>query len=307
MLKVSIIVPNYNHSKYLEQRLESILNQTYPDFEVILLDDCSTDNSLDIIEQYRSHPKVSHIVYNEINGGTSYKQWYKGIQYATGELIWIAESDDWCDLRFLECLVPHFEDKEVALAFSKSIDVRSNVVNLKQIQLTNGFKEYVGDEFIAQSMLEGNGIRNGSMAVFRIEKFLRLQSQRWCEMKLAGDWMLWVELANKSKVVEVQDALNYFRIYDGSASNRFTKLGLDLIEGLEVLKRAIHHIDKNYSKLKLYKSWTKRYNMYRQHFNKGVAPKVIIEYLKFDFMMFILFSYRLVRNSIRKIYYLIFK
>jgi glycosyltransferase involved in cell wall biosynthesis len=58
-LKVSVIVPNYNHAKYLPRRLDSIFNQTFQDFEVILLDDCSTDNSLSIPGEYVKHPKVS--------------------------------------------------------------------------------------------------------------------------------------------------------------------------------------------------------------------------------------------------------
>ena len=67
---VSVIVPNYNHAPYLKQRIDSILNQTYQDFELILLDDCSSDMSRDIIESYRTNPHVSQIDYNDINSGT---------------------------------------------------------------------------------------------------------------------------------------------------------------------------------------------------------------------------------------------
>ena len=59
MSKVSVIIPNYNHAKYLKQRIDSVLNQTYQDFDVIILDDSSTDESKTIIEQYRDHPKVN--------------------------------------------------------------------------------------------------------------------------------------------------------------------------------------------------------------------------------------------------------
>ena len=67
--KVSIIIPNYNHAQYLSQRLNSIFNQNYQNFEVIILDDCSIDNSKDIIGKYKSNPKVSHIIYNDTNSG----------------------------------------------------------------------------------------------------------------------------------------------------------------------------------------------------------------------------------------------
>ena len=97
MPQVSVIVPNYNHASYLRQRIESIINQTYQDFELIILDDCSTDHSKEIIESYRNHPRVNQIVYNTENSGSTFKQWNKGVELAEGECIWFAESDDWCE------------------------------------------------------------------------------------------------------------------------------------------------------------------------------------------------------------------
>ena len=55
--KVSVIIPNYNYSRFLEDRIESVLGQTFQDFEVILLDDCSTDDSVSVLDRYRSLPK----------------------------------------------------------------------------------------------------------------------------------------------------------------------------------------------------------------------------------------------------------
>ncbi len=104
-LKVSVIIPNYNHADFLKQRINSVINQTNQEFEIIILDDCSTDSSRKIIEQYRQHPNVSHIVYNEKNSGSIFKQWQKGIDLAKGDFIWIAESDDYADCRFLERMI----------------------------------------------------------------------------------------------------------------------------------------------------------------------------------------------------------
>ena len=98
---VSVIIPNFNHAPYLEQRLESVFNQTYQNFEVIILDDHSTDNSMEIIMRYKDNPHVSHIIENDINSGKVFKQWNKGFHLAKGELIWIAESDDFCELNML--------------------------------------------------------------------------------------------------------------------------------------------------------------------------------------------------------------
>lgn len=91
---VSIIIPNFNHAAYLEQRIESVLKQTFQEFELILLDDSSTDKSWEIMMHYADHPLVSHCIRNEINSGSPFKQWKKGFDLAKYDLIWIAESDD---------------------------------------------------------------------------------------------------------------------------------------------------------------------------------------------------------------------
>ena len=61
---VSVIIPNYNHSDYLDIRINSILNQTYTNYELIILDDCSTDNSKEVIGKYANNPHVSCILLN---------------------------------------------------------------------------------------------------------------------------------------------------------------------------------------------------------------------------------------------------
>src|SRR5450759_685207 len=121
MPKVSVIVPNYNHAKYLFQRLDSIFNQTFQDFELILLDDCSTDNSFELLKGYSTHPKVSHFIVNKQNSGSTFKQWAKGIELGRGEFLWIAESDDVCEINFLEkVLLPFQKYDNAGLVYCQS-------------------------------------------------------------------------------------------------------------------------------------------------------------------------------------------
>src|ERR1700751_6274658 len=101
---VTIIVPNYNHARFLRKRIDSILNQTFQDFELILLDDCSTDESRSILSSYASDPRVT-IEFNEENSGSTFRQCNKGVRLARGKYVWIAESDDYADERLLERLV----------------------------------------------------------------------------------------------------------------------------------------------------------------------------------------------------------
>ena len=117
---VSAVVPNYNYAKYLPARLRSIVNQTYPPHEVIFLDDCSTDNSVEVAAEILHGSGLSYrIITNKTNQGT-YRQWLRGFREATSELIWIAEADDYCGPDLLERLTEVFDEPELMLAYSQS-------------------------------------------------------------------------------------------------------------------------------------------------------------------------------------------
>ncbi|MBR4876258.1 MAG: glycosyltransferase family 2 protein, partial [Rhodocyclaceae bacterium] len=119
--KVSVIVPNYNHAPYLRQRLDSIYQQTYQNMEVILLDDCSSDASVEILMEYAQRfPDRTICRFNDANSGSVFQQWKKGLEVASGELVWIAESDDFCAENFLAEQVRAFQNSAVRLSFCKT-------------------------------------------------------------------------------------------------------------------------------------------------------------------------------------------
>ena len=162
---VSIIIPNYNHAQYLEKRIDTVLNQTYQNIEVIILDDQSTDNSLEVIKKYRNHPKIAQIVVNERNTGNPFKQWDKGIRLANGELIWIAESDDYNELRFLQEIIREWnKHKDVVVAFSSYVMVWGDDNSFNKERKTQCFN---GINFIKNRMSRGNQIMNASGVVFK--------------------------------------------------------------------------------------------------------------------------------------------
>ena len=130
---VSVIVPNYNHSAYLSLRIDSILKQSYVDFELILLDDCSSDSSREILLSYESEPRVSHVIFNETNSGTTFKQWEKGISLARGRYIWIAESDDFADVDFLKVTIEALDQNPnavIAYTGSQMVDDKGEFMTL---------------------------------------------------------------------------------------------------------------------------------------------------------------------------------
>ncbi|MEQ6001674.1 glycosyltransferase family 2 protein, partial [Bacillus amyloliquefaciens] len=180
--KISVIVPNYNYEKYLPERVKSILNQTYPLYELIFLDDASTDNSVSIFEKLLSnenkhHLKVQQII-NDKNSGSVFKQWIKGVSAATGDYIWIAEADDLCDQTFLEEVIQGFHiDSDVALSYtqSKQIDEQGNILANHYLDYTNDIDKekwqssYVrkGIDEIQDTLLIKNTIPNVSSLVFK--------------------------------------------------------------------------------------------------------------------------------------------
>jgi glycosyltransferase involved in cell wall biosynthesis len=234
--KVSVIIPNYNHAPYLTQRVDSVLAQTYQDFELIILDDRSADNSKQIIEQYREHPKVSHIVFNEINSGGPFYQWKKGIELAAGEYIWIAESDDWCEPTLLETLVQSLDDNRgCVLAYVQTHTINDGNIIL-QTSAHNKLAEYIhGKKYIAQYLTAHCSIWNASMLIFRKAQYSNI-SQRFTTFKMSGDWLFYIEMAKQGDVFISGKVLNYFRKHDKDVSGKMYSTGNNYLEELQILK-----------------------------------------------------------------------
>lgn len=300
MPRVSVVIPNYNHAPYLDERLGSVLDQTYRDFEVIILDDKSSDNSREVLKKYRHHPRVSQIIYNEYNSGTSYKQWYKGIQISKGELIWIAESDDWCDEHFLELTVPCFEDENVVLAYTSSQFIYDSMIPEK-VNLSAVAEYSDGIEFIRNEMLAKNKIFNASMAVFRKSRYNDVKELGFLDFKLCGDWMLWTQIINRHKIAHIPEALNYCRRHPGNLTGKLRKDGLDFIEGLEVLKTGKKYCNNNYPRLKVYAIWRDRFLDYRKHFSSGTNQKVMKAFLKQEPPLYLYLHFKKLKKFLKKL------
>lgn len=241
-VKVSVIVPNYNHAAFLHERISSIFNQSYQNFELIILDDCSTDNSLAIIEQFKEERAVSHVILNTKNSGSTFKQWEKGLKLAKGEFIWIAESDDFADRQFLEKAVEilnknysigifqcgcNWVDENGVILFSDSLEIKKGVTG--------------GREFIKSDMTICNNIFNASAVVFR-KNYLSLPLDSFItSFAYCGDWIFWIKILEKSNHHYLNENLNYFRKDPlGTSSIAHTK-ALFFTEGVRIfgyLKKA---------------------------------------------------------------------
>ena len=186
-ISVSIIVPNYNYACYLNVRIASILNQSYTNYELILLDDASTDNSVEILEKYKDNPHVSHILVNEKNSGSPFQQWAKGISLARGKWIWIAEADD------------------VAEPWGKH----------RHRMQAHCFD---GKAYAEHNMYWNNCVMNASGVLFRRDYAMKLKDSLFLNMRYSGDWVFWFQMLLQGDMIEVYEKLNYFRQHTAKVS-----------------------------------------------------------------------------------------
>lgn len=219
---VSIIIPNYNHARFLPARLESVIAQTYQNFELILLDDHSSDNSVDIMNEYRDNPHVSFIIVNEKNSGSTFIQWDLGIQRAKGDIIWIAESDDTCDPSFLASLVnAYISTPNCAIAYCSTLWIDENGNPISTPQKYNCDSILTGKEFITERLDIGTDIWNASSAIFKKALVERIPGD-YKDFKNTGDHLFWLELARceDSRVVFINKQLNFCRQHGNNTSAR---------------------------------------------------------------------------------------
>lgn len=221
--KVSVIIPNYNYARFLQRRIDCIVNQTIKPAEIIFLDDCSTDNSLEVAQEILSKIDVPYrIIPNTVNQGV-FKQWLKGIELTQHDYFWIAEADDYCELNFLETLLPAFDDPNVVMSYCKSKFINehgqdvynetlfkndlfkterwdSDFVECGNFEITNYYSA-INVSPNASAILINKNLINSSM----IYKYIK-------QYKKVGDWMFYILVLNSfvnNKVFYSCQMLNY--------------------------------------------------------------------------------------------------
>jgi hypothetical protein len=216
---VSAIVPNYNHARFLRRRLESVLGQTFGDFELIVLDDASTDDSREVIAPFLRDARVRFHP-SDRNSGSPFVQWNRGVQLARGEFVWLAESDDFAAPQLLETLVGLLRaNPRAAIAYCQSLRVDADDQVLgsladytADLDATRWQRPFVNDgrDECGRFLLWKNTIPNASAVVFRREAYLRAGGAP-LDLRLSGDWLAWARLLLQGDIAFTPEPLNYFR------------------------------------------------------------------------------------------------
>lgn len=237
MKKVSIIVPVYNVEKYIRKCLESLVNQTLKDIEVIVVNDGSPDNSQSIIDEYVK--KYPHIIksYAKENGGQGSARNY-GYQKATGEYIGFVDSDDYVSLDMYEKL------------YNKAILNKSDIVICKYtvIDENNNSKEYqylfnkTNNDKI-DYLFNNTGVCNKIYKRNLLKKF-EFRSKVWYE---DIDFIIKILLKAK-KINSIEDELYYYLVREGSTmNNNNIKKNLDILAAFDSILNYILE-NKEYQK-----------------------------------------------------------
>jgi len=232
---VTVIIPNYNHAAYLDQRINSVFNQSYKNIEVIILDDNSTDDSRQVIDKYRANTKIKHIIYNQVNSGSPFIQWKNGIDLAEGKYVWIAESDDYADPAFLETVMGEMErDQEVVFCYVASNIIENEKLNEASKPWLYYNKLFNTNRWLSNFKNDGKQelinymggfctIINASSCVF-LKSAFPAENKNIYKFKYCGDWLVWIEMCLKGKVAYINEPLNYFRIHKKSTINKFSSI-----------------------------------------------------------------------------------
>lgn len=232
--KISVIVPNYNYEKFIEERLNTIVNQKYPIYELVILDDCSTDNSVAKIEKFISKHKDMNIKFikNKKNSGCVFLQWKKGIENITGDYFWIAEADDSASPDFLKTVITAFDDPDVVLSFSHTatINTKSRIIDKYTIGFLDIFKsgkfekDFImdGNEFIKNYLAISNNILNVSSVVWKKDDYHEILTEAE-KYKVAGDWYIYANVLRDKKIAYFKTPLSMQRKHLNSVSTTVKK------------------------------------------------------------------------------------
>jgi glycosyltransferase involved in cell wall biosynthesis len=235
--RVSILIPCYNHAHYLGDAIRSVLSQTYSDFEVIVIDDGSSDNTRQVAESFGDRIRY---IYQE-NAGLSAAR-NTGIQVAQGDLIALLDADDMYESEFLKTITSYFDNNEDIDAIYCGFQF---VDGINKPLPQPGDTVYPSDK-LYQVLLKGNFFVPASMVAHKY----CYETEGLFDKSLSGvaDWEMWLRITKKYKVLGIRERLVRYRIVIQSMSSN---PDLMLSDRLSVIRK---HIGKD---LSTFMTWDK--------------------------------------------------
>ena len=252
---VTAAIPNYNYAEFLYERLYSILYQDYRINELIILDDCSTDDSRqvidDIVPELSKYLEVKKI-YNTENSGSPFKQWQKAFESAKSDYVWIAEADDFCDKKMLSAIMAPVEnDRGIVISYADTAFIdKAGKVMVKTIKpeidlMRTGHwnKDYVndGNREIKNYAFLNCTIANVSSAVIKRDDYSEI-FDKVGSFRQVGDYYFYVSVMQRGRVAFKNKPLNFYRMHGTNVTSTTKKQ-----QHFDELKRVHAILDARYA------------------------------------------------------------
>ena len=233
---VSIITPTYNHKKFIGKCIESVLTQSYPHWEQIIIDDGSTDGTEQVVNSYKD--KRIKYIKQKRKGILQLKETYNlALNNSTGKIVAILEGDDyWPDYK-LEKEISAFDDPDVVMSWGKVhiIDECDNIIGYRPKSI-NWLKKK-SDKKLFKNLFFGNFIPACSV-MCRKSTLMEIKGFKQCKQFPYVDHTTWLELGLRGKIFYIDQILGYWRHHEKQIS---TIMSLEMVEslvyGINLLKR----------------------------------------------------------------------
>lgn len=208
--KVTVLIPAYNTEKYIGTAIESILNQTFKDFELIIVNDCSTDNTLNILKDYEKKDKRIKILSNKVNQKTA-RTLNTGLREAKGEYVARLDADDWSYPDRLEKQVKFMDENPDIVLSSGNMEICDSKLNKRKISNLP-----TSDESIRKVFLQYNPTVSPAMIW---KRKLSEEIGGFSTNTVFEDYMLFMDMSSKGKVANLKDVLIKYRVLNTSTSS----------------------------------------------------------------------------------------
>lgn len=238
---ISIVFTSYNHIRFLKKSLESLLEQTYPNFEIILVDDCSNDGSQELLKNYSADNRIKLFLKNENSGSYVYSSNF-GASQAKGEFLLFSQCDDYSEPILLEKLfngLSFNKDTCVAFCCSTLIDENNRIIATDYAGREKKFKTQCGSDTLITGiqmiryLSKACVIPNLSAALIRKDLFWQVGgfSDKY---KVVADLDFWLKTASLTNFYYVSRSLNNFRQHVGTIRSSI-KIQIQILEIFSVM------------------------------------------------------------------------
>lgn len=231
MAKISIIIPIYNVREYLAKCIESVINQTYQDIEIICVDDGSTDGSYEICEYYKKKDSRIKVVHKINEGIVSARQ--TGLKIANGEYVGFVDGDDWIDEKMYESMIRNMEKSNVDMVETGVIDSYNSFTEKeRKYKLKEGI--YKSEKFkkniLNNLIYDGKFYNYGVVSVYLWNKLFKRKYITECYMKLDYKQSMFEDfvsvypyLIKHQSIAIINKAFYHYRVVNNSTKRRDLK------------------------------------------------------------------------------------